>query len=301
MDVIALAQYGLPIGIATCWTSLTPDHIKLIRRHAETIYLAFDNDSAWFDATMRAMKLCYASDIFPKIITLPEGSKDIDEYLHTYWWEEVFEKVKWLATDGRIEIANRLKTRYDLGNPVLRKKALHLFFELLHAIKDYTIFTMYMDQLSTLFKTDGRLMLKQYKQFLQKDPTWRNLWRRRQEEESTSTHPTETQLIQAWLVDEFFEAHVEYTMIESLLMQCLELDSYQKIQQFNPEQFENDSEQSKETQLRREHQREGTSIEQRTATVIRILQKRLNTTKRQVLKRSDLSGEQKQEVLRIGR
>jgi DNA primase len=72
MDVIALAQYNLPIGIATCGTSLTPEHIKLIRRHAETVYLAFDNDNAGFDATMRAMKLCYASDIFPQIITLPE-------------------------------------------------------------------------------------------------------------------------------------------------------------------------------------------------------------------------------------
>jgi hypothetical protein len=35
--------------------------------------------------------------------------------------------------------------------------------------------------------------------------------------------------------------------------------------------------------------------------VIRILQKWLNTTKRHILKRSDLSGEQKQEVLKIGR
>lgn len=302
MDVIALAQYGLPIGIATCGTSLTPDHIKLVRRHAETIYLAFDNDSAGFDATMRAMKLCYGSDLFPKIITLPEWSKDLDEYLHVHAWEDVFEQVKSLATDGWSEIANRLQARYDLDNPVLRKKALHLFFELLHAIQDYTIFTMYLDQLSTLFKTDGRLMLKQYKLFLQKDPAGKNLWRRWREEQSTPpSHPSETQLIQAGLVDEFFESHVEYEKIEWLLMQCLELDGHQKIQQFNPEQFEQDNEISKETQLRWEHQWEGSAIDKKTATVIRILQKRLNTTKRHVLKRSDLSGEQKQEVLNIGR
>jgi hypothetical protein len=58
---------------------------------------------------------------------------------------------------------------------VFRKKALHLFFELLHAIQDYTIFTMYLEQLSTLFATSSRMMMKQYKQFLSKDPAGKNL------------------------------------------------------------------------------------------------------------------------------
>lgn len=302
MDVIALAQYKLPIGIATCGTSLTPDHIKLIRRHADAVYLAFDNDSAGFDATMRAMKLCYASDIFPQIITLPSWSKDLDEYLHTHASQEIFEQIKDLASDGWTEIANRLQSRYDLDNPVLRKKALHLFFELLHAIQDYTIFTMYIDQLSGLFKTDGRMMLKQYKQFLQKDPTWKNLWRRKKENQvSAVTHPTEPQLIQAGLTEDFFQNHIVYEKVEWLLMQCIELDAFQKTQQFNPDILENNLEKGRETQLWWEHQRKWMSTEQKTATVIRILQKRLNATKRQVLKRSDLSSKEKQEVLSIGR
>lgn len=302
MDVIALAQYNLPIGIATCGTSLTPEHIKLIRRHAETVYLAFDNDNAGFDATMRAMKLCYASDIFPQIITLPEWSKDIDEHLHSIGESDTFEVIKSLATDGRAEINRRLAARFDLTNPVFRKKALHLFFELLHAIQDYTIFTMYLEQLSTLFATSSRMMMKQYKQFLSKDPAGKNLWRYRKEKASSKDqNPTEASLIQAWLADDFFQEHTKYAEIESLLMQCMELDAYQSAPIFSPDDIETNQEKIKETQLWREHQREWSSIEQKTGTVIRILQKWLNTTKRHILKRSDLSGEQKQEVLKIGR
>jgi len=59
MDVIALHQYWLPIGIATCGTALTPEHIKLIRRNAETLIFWFDNDKAWFEATMRGLKIAY--------------------------------------------------------------------------------------------------------------------------------------------------------------------------------------------------------------------------------------------------
>jgi len=53
MDVIALHQYGLPIGIATCGTALTTQHTKLIQRHTEHLIFAFDNDDAGFEATIR--------------------------------------------------------------------------------------------------------------------------------------------------------------------------------------------------------------------------------------------------------
>lgn len=46
MDVIALHRLGLPIGVATCGTALTSDHLKLIKRYTENVYLLFDNDPA---------------------------------------------------------------------------------------------------------------------------------------------------------------------------------------------------------------------------------------------------------------
>ncbi|MDP2670478.1 MAG: toprim domain-containing protein [bacterium] len=46
MDVIAMHQYGLPIGVATCGTALTIDHLKLMRRYTDQVVLLFDNDKA---------------------------------------------------------------------------------------------------------------------------------------------------------------------------------------------------------------------------------------------------------------
>ena len=46
MDVIALARLWLPIWVATCWTSVTAHHFKLMKRYTENIYILFDNDDA---------------------------------------------------------------------------------------------------------------------------------------------------------------------------------------------------------------------------------------------------------------
>ncbi len=53
MDVIGLSRLGLDIGVATCGTSLTPGHMKLMKRYTQNLYLLFDSDNAGFDATLR--------------------------------------------------------------------------------------------------------------------------------------------------------------------------------------------------------------------------------------------------------
>lgn len=81
MDVIALHQYGVPLGVATCGTALTPDHIKLLKRHTDQVILLFDNDQAGGEATIRALKVAYQAELFPRAFGLPVGVKDVDERL----------------------------------------------------------------------------------------------------------------------------------------------------------------------------------------------------------------------------
>lgn len=81
MDVIALHQYGLPLGVATCGTALTPDHIKLLKRHTDQVVLLFDNDIAGSEATVRALKVAYQADMYPRAYALPADKKDVDEWL----------------------------------------------------------------------------------------------------------------------------------------------------------------------------------------------------------------------------
>ena len=79
-DVISLHQAGLDYSCATCGTALTPEHIKMIKRYCDKIYLLFDSDSAGQQATRKAIILCQQNDL-PCFVMKLEGAKDASEML----------------------------------------------------------------------------------------------------------------------------------------------------------------------------------------------------------------------------
>ena len=52
-DVIGFHQAGVPIAVATCGTALTEDHVRLLKRFASRVVLAFDADAAGQGAAER--------------------------------------------------------------------------------------------------------------------------------------------------------------------------------------------------------------------------------------------------------
>ena len=56
MDVVALAQYGVPQAVATLGTATTPDHAELLFRNAPDVYFCFDGDRAGRSAAWKALE-----------------------------------------------------------------------------------------------------------------------------------------------------------------------------------------------------------------------------------------------------
>ena len=139
MDVIWLARLWFPIWVATSWTALTEQHIKILKRHTENLFLLFDNDQAGRQATFRALKLCYAQDLFPKIISLPEWFKDADELANHENWNQLFHECIDKASDGFLEIFNRLRSSFDMNSPVDKTKLINTMFELILAVNNVLI------------------------------------------------------------------------------------------------------------------------------------------------------------------
>ena len=59
--------------IASCGTSLTIDHIRLIRRHSHNIIMVYDSDKAGEMATLRNLDILLAEDMNVKIAEMPKG------------------------------------------------------------------------------------------------------------------------------------------------------------------------------------------------------------------------------------
>lgn len=80
LDVIRLHEYGFAQAVATCGTALTPEHVQLIRRHADSVILLFDGDAAGQKAALKNCQLFLPIQLDTYILTLPAG-EDPDTFL----------------------------------------------------------------------------------------------------------------------------------------------------------------------------------------------------------------------------
>ncbi len=80
MDVISSHQFGVCNVVAASGTALTQDQLNLIKRFTQTLVIAFDQDAAGRNATMRGLDMARAQQFNMKIIQLPaDAGKDPDE------------------------------------------------------------------------------------------------------------------------------------------------------------------------------------------------------------------------------
>lgn len=77
-DVIGFATAGLDRAVATCGTALTEDHVKVLRKFARGVVLAFDPDSAGKAAADRVYAWERAHDIDVSVVELPGGTDPAD-------------------------------------------------------------------------------------------------------------------------------------------------------------------------------------------------------------------------------
>lgn len=82
MDVVAAHQAGIAFVVATLGTSLTDEHVRLIRRYAKNVVLSYDADDAGVRAALRAAELfqTIGDDMALRVLSLPRG-EDPDSML----------------------------------------------------------------------------------------------------------------------------------------------------------------------------------------------------------------------------
>lgn len=80
MDFLMAWQSGIRNIVATSGTALTQDQLKNIKRMTKNITIGYDMDEAGRIATERAIDLAKEAELNVKVLTLPEGYKDIADY-----------------------------------------------------------------------------------------------------------------------------------------------------------------------------------------------------------------------------
>ena len=109
-DSIMCHQFGVGNVVSVLGTSLTSQHVTLLRRFADRIVLLFDPDLAGDKAVDRAVELFLTQPIEVLVATLPE-QLDPDEYLLEHG-AEGFNKVIAEAQDALNYKWKQLDKRY---------------------------------------------------------------------------------------------------------------------------------------------------------------------------------------------
>lgn len=171
-DVISAQAHGIENCVASCGTSLTPDHIKLISRysHSRKIFLAFDTDSAGIKATQRGGEIIkeaftglgnikqfdesytssnndkYACEI--RVIVPPEG-KDPDEFIRTSGAEEYMKYLEKAPLLIDFQIHEVLKQKEEAKTPSEKLKLVKLIIPILAEIQNQIILSEYIKLVSS--------------------------------------------------------------------------------------------------------------------------------------------------------
>lgn len=118
MDVVSLHQNGVINAVASLGTALTQQQARLIKRYAESVYIAYDGDAAGQNATLRGLDILSAEGLTVKVIEFPngqdpddfiraegiggfEGRKDAAVSLNTFKLKKMAAKHDLMSEDGR--------------------------------------------------------------------------------------------------------------------------------------------------------------------------------------------------------
>ncbi|CAM3809386.1 DNA primase [Mesobacillus zeae] len=82
-DVIAADRSGVENGVATMGTSLTDEHISILKRNVESVIICYDSDNAGIEAAYRAATALGEAGCTVKVAVMPEGL-DPDDYIRRH-------------------------------------------------------------------------------------------------------------------------------------------------------------------------------------------------------------------------
>jgi DNA primase len=115
-DVIALQQHGIQNVVAACGTSLTPDHVAVLKRYADSVVFLNDSDLAGDASNQRSIDLALNQQLTPYVVELPDsedpasfvekhGGDALREYLENprYKWSFVQYLLIRARQDGSLE------------------------------------------------------------------------------------------------------------------------------------------------------------------------------------------------------
>lgn len=151
-DAVACHKAGVDNVVAVSGTALTDQHVKIIKRYAESVVLCLDQDNAGQLAAGRAFDLLSRAHL--KILSVSLPAKDPDELIQKD--APLFQKLMTTNAVPYIDsVVNRLKLRPDIAEPSGKRAVSETLFPLLEAVPTSVELRAYLEKAAQAFGIIG--------------------------------------------------------------------------------------------------------------------------------------------------
>jgi DNA primase len=158
-DVVRMASAGIEPVVAPLGTSLTEGQAELLRRHAKTVFIAYDSDGPGQKATFRAADVLLAQGVAVRVVTMPEGD-DPDTFVRAHG-REAMEKLVAGALDvfdRKVQLLERGGWFADLQR---KRRALDALLPTIRAARDPLTREMYLARAAEAAKVDRGVLARE--------------------------------------------------------------------------------------------------------------------------------------------
>lgn len=161
LDVIAMHRAGFENTAAPQGTAFTIEQASKIKRFANSLYIAFDSDSAGKKAAFRAIDIALPLGFDVRIISFPSG-KDPDELLKTHGPEAIAQAVNSAESFFNF-IFREAAANNDISTAEGKGRAVEEMLNFLNKVQSSVTRSSYVSQLSGLLKISENAVFREMK------------------------------------------------------------------------------------------------------------------------------------------
>jgi DNA primase len=169
MDSVSLQKYGFTNVVASLGTALTVEQARLIKKFTDNVIIAYDQDAAGQDATMRGLDVLISKGLNVKVLKLDrEDVKDPDEYVNKYGPERL--KTCIANSMSLVEFkVSKIEKELDMNNIDSKIKFLNGAANILSKIDNNIERDLYIDKIASKYKIGKEPIVKEIDKKLKKD------------------------------------------------------------------------------------------------------------------------------------
>ena len=161
MDAIGVYSAGVKEVVASCGTALTNTQVRVLKKHATSIVVNFDPDSAGSNAAAKSIQMLLEEGMRVRVLEL-DGGLDPDEYVRQHGAEGYRERLK--RASGYFHwLADRARKKFDMNSSEGRIAGLQFLLPSIQRVSDKLERATIAEEVASYLGVDRGLVLEQFR------------------------------------------------------------------------------------------------------------------------------------------